>query len=189
MPKFGKTFRTQRDRQSGITLIELMIATFVLIFGMLSLIGLLMVAIGNNGRSKIDTSATMLTQSVVEQISAVLEGGGPGSITDCAGNTWNIDSSSAAPPNGQGARLASGAIDFTQAQANVPAQYFMNYVECATQPNGNVVQTTYDVRWNVQQMSANQTFLVTVGAKPKGGLPTRFSFALPVSMRVFVGGS
>ncbi|PYV61799.1 MAG: hypothetical protein DMG95_11355 [Acidobacteria bacterium] len=71
-----------RKSESGMSLIELMIASVVLIFGMLSIMGLLMLAIGNNGRSKIDSGATMLTQVVLEQVSAKLAGGGPGSITD-----------------------------------------------------------------------------------------------------------
>lgn len=165
-----------------MSMIELLIACAVLVFGLLSVMGVLMVATGNNGRSKIDSSATMLTQAVVEQISAVLEGGGPGSITDCAGagNTWVIDTTSGAPPNGWGATVKGGQIDFTQ--ATPPAGAHMDYVEC----NGNV-QTTYDVRWNVQTVGSNNTFLVTVGAKPKEKLPARFGFAIPVNMRVYVG--
>ena len=165
-----------------MTLIELMIASAVLVFGMLSVMGLLMLAIGNNGRSKVDSTATMLTQGVLEQVSAKLAGGGPGSITDNAncngtGTAWTIDS---AP--GNGAKVAAGKIDFTQAQNAVPANYFMNYVDC-----NNNVQAIYDVRWNVQTIGANGTYLVTVGARPKGNLPTRFSFAIPVTMRAYVG--
>jgi Tfp pilus assembly protein PilV len=181
----GKLHRTKRNSEAGMTLIELMIAAAVLVFGMLSIMGLLMLAIGNNGRSKVDSTATMLTQGVLEQISAKLAGGGPGSITDngnCngTGTTWTIDTSSG---NGsQGANLASGKIDFTQAQGAVPANYFMNYVDC-----NNKIITTYDVRWNVEAIGTNGTYLVTVGARPKSNLPIRFSFAIPVTMRAYVG--
>jgi Tfp pilus assembly protein PilV len=173
--------------ESGMTLIELSIAGTVLVVGMLSIMGLLMVAIGNNGRSKIDSTATMLNQAVVEQISAVLAGGGPGTVVDndnCdgTGNTWNIDTASG------GATLSGNKIDFTQAQGSIsapnpPALYYMNYVEC-----NNNVKTTYDVRWNIQVVPGSSTFLITVGAKPKNGMPTRFGFAIPVNMRVYVGG-
>jgi type II secretory pathway pseudopilin PulG len=181
MPRTNR--HRNRNSEAGMTLIELLIASAVLVFGMLSLMGLLMLAIGNNGRSKIDSTATMLTQSVVEQITAVLEGGGPGTIQDCVNPPWTVDNSAGPSPNGQGAALAGGNIDFTQ--KNPPKNYFMNYVECSLQPNGTVTQMTYDVRWNVQLVE--HTYLVTVGAKPKGGLPTRFAFALPVTMRVYVG--
>lgn len=179
-----KRINRRKHSESGMTVVELMIAGVVLVFGMLSIMGLLALAVGNNGRSKVDSTATMLTQAVVEQISAVLAGGGPGSITDCkgAGQTWVIDTTSGAPPNGWGANIKGSGIDFTQ--ATPPNGAFMNYVEC----NGNV-QVTYDVRWNIQNIGTNNTYLVTVGARPKNGLPTRFSFAIPVNMRVYVGGN
>src|SRR6476469_7140435 len=176
--------RLKRNSESGMTLIELMIASVVLIFGMLSIMGLLMLAIGNNGRSKIDSAATMLSQVVVEQVSAKLAGGGPGSITDNAncnntGNTWTINEQPG------GATLTGGKVDFTQAQGGLLGNnYAMNYVDC----NSNV-QVEYDVRWNVQSVGANGTYLVTVGARPKSGLPTRFAFALPVNIRAYVGGN
>ena len=169
-----------------MTLIELMIASVVLIFGMLSIMGLLMLAIGNNGRSKIDSSATMLSQAVLEQISSKLKltNVGLGSITDnsaCGagpGTTWTIFNTPG------GANLVGGKIDFVnQAQAAVPAGYHMNYTDC-----NNNVRMTYDVRWNIQQfVGSTGTYLVTVGARPFGGMPTRFSFSLPVTMRAYVG--
>ena len=169
-----------------MTVVELMIAGAVLIVGMLAIMVLLGLAAGNNGRSKVDSTATMLSQAVVEQVSAVLAGGGPGSITDNSncngtGNAWIINDTSAGPPNGWGARLVGGKIDFSQ--GNPPNGSHMDYVDCA-----GGIQQTYDVRWNVQTMSSNKTFLVTVGARPKNNLPTQFSFSLPVNMRVFVGG-
>ena len=171
--------------ESGMTLIELSIAGFVLVFGMLSIMGLLMMAIGNNGRSKVDSTATMLTQAVVEQVSADLAGGGPGTVTDngnCngTGTTFAINTSASAPPTGKGASLSGGQINFKQ--ANPPAGFHMDYVECV-----NNIKTTYDVRWNVQNMSSNKTFLITVGAKPKSTLPTKFGFSIPVNVRAYVG--
>jgi Tfp pilus assembly protein PilV len=179
------TTRRKQHPESGMTLIELSIAGFVLVFGMLSIMGLLMIAVGNNGRSKIDSTATMLTQAVVEQISADLAGGGPGTVVDNAncdgtGTTFTINTTAAAPPNGNGAQLAGSTIDFTQ--GNPPAGFHMDYVECV-----NNIRTTYDVRWNVLNMMGNKTYLVTVGAKTKSTLPTKFGFAIPVNMRVYVG--
>jgi Tfp pilus assembly protein PilV len=177
----GRMCQRSFGPESGMTLIELSIAGFVLVFGMVSIMGLLILAIGNNGRSKVDSTATMLTQAVLEQISAKLAGGGPGSLTDNAncngtGNTWTIDYQS-----GAGAPLLGSKIDFTQGAI---ANYSMNYVDC-----NNNIPMTYDVRWNVQNVGTNGTYLVTVGARPFGGLPTRFSFSLPVTMRAYVGGN
>lgn len=172
-----------RKSESGMTVIELMIAGVVLVFGMLSVMGLLALAIGNNGRSKVDSTATMLTQAVVEQVSAKISGGGPGSITDCngTGTPHTIDDGT---DGGIGANVLNGQIDFTQTQSNIPANYYMNYVQCDATGKS---QLTYDVRWNVTQIGTTNTYLVTVGARPSGGMPTRFSFSIPVNMRAYVG--
>lgn len=182
------TSHRKLHRESGMTLIELAIAAVVLIVGMLSIMGVLLVAVGNNGRSKIDSTATMLSQAVLEQLSAKLSGGGPGSLTDNSncngtGTTWQI----AWDPNPGGANTSGSGIDFTQAQSGIANDangnsYYMNYVDC-----NNNVQMIYDVRWNVQALGA-ATYLVTVGAKPKGNLPTQYSFSIPVNMRTYVGG-
>lgn len=166
-----------------MTLIELAIAAVVLIVGMLSIMALLFTAIGNNGRSKIDTSATMLTQAVLEEVSAQLAGGlgGVGTMTDngnCngTGTTFPI-----AYQTGGAALNTNGTINFAAAQ--VP-NYSMSYVQC----NSNVTRT-YDVRWNVRNIK-DKTYLVTVGARPAGGNgAAQFSFALPVTMRSYVGGN
>jgi hypothetical protein len=159
-----------------------MIAVMVLVFGLLAITALFATAVGNNGRSRVDSTATMLSASVIEQITAVLARGGPAAITDCGQppTTWNVDS------NIGGAALrtdGSGSIDFTE--TNPPAGYQMDFVVC----NGGGeagTQALYDVRWHIRQLS-NNSFLVTVAARPQGMTPGRFTFALPVTMRTYVG--
>lgn len=170
---------SKRHSESGSSLIEVAIAGVVLTVGMLAIMALLAIAIRNNGKSKIDTTATMLSQAVTEQISAVLAGGGPGSLTDCngSGTTWAISSATG------GATLTGSSIDFTKATPS--SGYYMNYNQC--DPNGNTV-VTYDVRWNIQTVDSGGTFLVTVGARPKGS-SSKFVFSVPVNMRAYVGGS
>jgi type IV pilus assembly protein PilV len=176
--------RRKQRRQAGFTLLELMIAVLILAVGLLAITALFATAIGNNGRSRVDSTATMLAESVIEQISAVLANGGPGSVTDCASptpNTWNIDS------NVGGATLSGSSIDFTQ--TSPPAGYQMDFVVC----NGGGeagTQATYDVRWNIAQVSTappSSSYLVTVAARPKNLTASRFTFALPVTFRTFVG--
>lgn len=169
----------RRKRQAGFTVLEAMIAGFILTFGLLAITALFATAIGNNGRSRVDTTATMLSESVIEQITAVLARGGPSAITDCAPTptTWLINT------NVGGAALGGSSIDFTQ--ASPPAGYYMNFVVC----NGGGeagTQATYDVRWNVAQVSTN-TYLVTVAARPLGMTAGRFTFSLPVTFRTYVG--
>lgn len=185
--KICKTRKTKLHPESGMTLIELAIAGVVLVFGMLSLMGVMITAVGNNGRSKIDSSATMLNQAVLEQISAKLAGGGPGSITynlNCngTGTTHQI------ADDVGGASLNGSTINFNQPQGAIApsgtgALFYMSYVDC-----NNNVKTTYDVRWNIQLLNGS-TYVVTVGAKPMNNLPTRFSFSIPVNMRAYVGGN
>jgi type II secretory pathway pseudopilin PulG len=173
--------RLKLHPESGMTLIELAIAAVVLIVGMLSIMGLLFIAIGNNGRSKIDTSATMLTQAVLEQVSAKLAGGGPGTLTDNANCNGTGTLFTILYQPGGAALNANGTINFTAAK--VP-NYSMDYVQC-----NNNVPRPYDVRWNVQIIT-DKTYLVTVGARPGGGNgAAQFSFALPVTMRSYVGGN
>jgi len=169
----------RRKRQAGFTLLELMFAGIVLIFGLLAIAALFATAVGNNGRSRVDSTATMLSQSVIEQITAVLARGGPAAVTDCGQppTTWTIDTSVG------GANLSGSSIDFTQ--TSPPAGYQMNFVVC----NGGAEVGTlsvYDVRWNIAQISTG-SYLVTVAARPQNMSIQRFTFALPVTLRTYVG--
>ncbi len=166
-----------RRSESGSSLIEVAIAGLVLLVGMLAVMTLLAISIGNNGRSKVDSTATMLTQAVLEQLTSSLRATGQAaSLTDCNGTPWAIDA-------GVGANLSGAKIDFTQ--SSPPQGSYMNYAQCDS--NGNS-RTIYDVRWNVQTLSTHGTYLVTVGARPKGSAGNRLLFSIPVNMRTYVGG-
>ncbi len=100
--------RFGHSAERGISLVELVIAITVLAIGMAGLAVLFSTAIMNNSRSKGDTSGTMLTQTVLEQIAAQ-----PANLvanltlTDCntAGATvWPIATTGAASP-GAGATI------------------------------------------------------------------------------------
>jgi prepilin-type N-terminal cleavage/methylation domain-containing protein len=154
-----------RIRQRGMTLIELMIAMTVLTVGLLSLVGLLSVAIASNNRNKLDTGGTFAAQAVLETIAAQ-PAGTDVTMKDCAGNSFTIKTASPAvgsSPNYTGANImtdGTGRIDFQgQTAANVTTGYKASYVGCG--PAGK--QVTYDVRWNVQTITAYSR-LVTVGA-------------------------
>src|SRR5512135_3322227 len=57
-----------KRQSSGLTLIELLIALSIGAVGMTAVISLFVVAMANNSRSHRDTAATLLSQSVLEQI-------------------------------------------------------------------------------------------------------------------------
>jgi Tfp pilus assembly protein PilV len=194
MKRMGKRNTVfKRNRERGAMLIELMIAMLVLAIGLGALTTLIIACMVTDNRNSKDTSATLLAQKVVEELSAQNTNSTNAVVlTDCAGNTWTIPSTQgAAAPTGQGATLATsassiyyGGIDFTQSAGSVPAGFSMQYVDC----NLNGTQTTYDVRWNVMQVTANSTRLITASARQRGSVSDGLHYAIPVTLRA-VGGS
>ena len=183
-------------KQDGTTMIELMIAMFILAVGLGAIATLFVVAAKANGRSGKDTSATMLSQKVLETIAAQHPSvATPIVLTDCAGNQWQLATgnggAAANTPTGLGATLLSsasatdpGGIDWTQGYANLPPAsaasggYGMRYVDCAQ--NGR--QTVYEVRWNVMTIDTN-TRLITVAARQQGTQNGGPMFSVPVTLR------
>lgn len=185
----------RRKSQEGMSLIELMIAILILAIGLGGLVNVLAVAMETDNRNSKDTSATLLAQMVMEQISAQHPNSTANiSITDCAGNAWTIATVPGASPNGAGANLVTtstsfgyGGIDQTQAYSNITANYAMQYVDCGGTGNTGV-PTTYDVRWNVMTVDTNYTRLITVSARQlNGNALGGVQFAFPVSLRAVVG--
>lgn len=171
--------------EKGMSIIELMIAMVVLATGLGAITILLSGSIASNNRSSKDSTATMLAQMVIEQISAQhVYSSSNITITDCGGTAWTVATAPGASPSGSGATLlSSGQIDQTQAYSSITANYAMKYVDCAT----GGPQMTYDVRWNVMSVSTNtSTRLITASARllssNAGQLGNRF-FALPVNLR------
>jgi competence protein ComGC len=173
-------------------MIELMISMVVLSVGLGGLLILLISAMYTDKNSAGDTTSTMVAEQVLEQITA--QGVGANSppnpaltVTDCAGNVLNINTARAVLGGGSGgatggngaALTATGIIDWTQAVAAVPAGYGIQYVACGVGSR----QTTYDVRWDVIQMSANSRLIIIsarpVGSRQVGGL----KFVVPVNLR------
>jgi Tfp pilus assembly protein PilV len=178
--------KTKRSRQCGMSLIELMIASFVLITGVLGCAVLIPIAIGTNGKNRQQSNSTVIAQMMLEKITSSASAGSSAlTLTDCAGtsNTINVTGTT----TGSGAAvLSSGSIDFSQVQGSsgAPAGYYMSYVSCGTDGR----QSTYDVRWNIQTPS-NYVKLVTVSAQMKGSGSSPILFSLPVTIRSMVGGN
>jgi len=189
------TARVRRKAQRGTTLVELLIAMLILAIGLGALTNLLVVAMASDNKNSKDTSATLLAQMVIEQISAQHPNSTATiSVTDCTGTSWTIATAGGASPNGAGATLVTtstaigyGGISQTQAYSAVTANYKMKWVDCGGVGNTGF-PTTYDVRWNVMTIDTNYTRLVTVSARPLnsnglGGL----NFSIPVNLRAVAG--
>jgi prepilin-type N-terminal cleavage/methylation domain-containing protein len=189
--------RIRRAVERGATLIELMFAMLILAIGLGALTTLLSVAVSSDSRNSKDTSASLLAQMVIEQITAQHPNSTASiALTDCAGNAWTVATTGGASPSGAGANLQTsssslnyGGIDSSQSVSTIPAGYAMKYVDCGTPSNGGT-PITYDVRWNVMTIDANQTRLVTASARPLAAGSNRLGgalFAMPVNLRA-VGG-
>jgi type II secretory pathway pseudopilin PulG len=175
-----------------MSLIELMIAMVVLATGLGGITILLTGSIASNSRNNRDTTATLLAQMVISQISGQhVYSVGTITMTDCAGTNWTIATTPGAVGTGNGANLkADGTIDFTQAYNNVTTNYAMQYVDCSI---AGGIQTTYDVRWNVMSVSTNTTTrMITSAARPMASNVNQLGgvfFALPVNLRGIGGPS
>ena len=183
---------TQRQSaERGMTLLELLIAMVVLAVGLGAICVLFCNALLVTNRNFRDTSGTFLAKMVLESISAQHpDSNQPIVVTDCQGTTWNITPTGGAFP-GLGATMntVTGTLDQTQSLNTLVASgYGMKFADCGTGGNGTPV--TYDVRWNVTTITANQTRMVTVTARVQNGPANQLGgrmFALPVTLRGIAG--
>jgi prepilin-type N-terminal cleavage/methylation domain-containing protein len=191
-PIHRKLARRKNAGQRGMTIVELMVAAIILAVGMVGLTVLFSSAATSANRNKLDTNSTLVAKMVLEQIAAQDPGNAANiSLTDCAGTAWTISTVGGAAPNGAGAPLDSsassitfGGIDFSQ---GTQTNYSMRYKDCSTgQP------TTYDVRWNIINVTSGYTRMITVSAKQyniSNNLSGSARFAIPVTLRSVSGPS
>ena len=177
----------RRRAQSGFTLIELMFAAVVMAIGLTGGLLLMVLAVAENGRDKMDSSGTVLAQMTAEMIATVsASSSSTVTVVDCnpTSSSASHTISTAGSSSGAGAPLTSGgAIDFTQSTVS---GYSMSYYAC--QASSGDRQAIYDVRWNVKTINSN-TKLVTVAAQmissQTGSNP--IAFAVPTSLKLIVG--
>ena len=177
--KLMTTKRHKRD--SGFSLIELMMAMLVLMFGVLAGMTMVIMGVARNGTNRFDTTATNVAQTVLEEIAGTSPNSDPVlTVNDCVPNTLQINTAA-----GGANLLTNGSIDFTQSAAGLNGnQYQMNYTVCGT----NGVQVTYDVRWNVQKVGTYAK-LVTVAAQQQSNSNAQIglTYLPPVTLRTLVG--
>jgi len=169
---------TTSGQESGLTLIELMIAMVVLAVGILGSMGLIIRAIGGDAWSKQLSNSTVLAQAVTERIMAIPAATNTiVTINDCTNNPLNVNTA----PGGPGV-TATGDLDFTAAAV---ANYQMLYTDCNT--NGR--QSIYDVRWNITAINNSLVFakLVTVSAQLKHNGNNAVAFAPVATVRTIIG--
>ena len=194
--------------ESGFALVELLIAMTMLAIALMGTMGLVVMAMEANTRSKTDTTATILDQEIIEKFSTLKQYPVPTQLVtvyDCALNGANAHEASL----GKGASPAgAGATLYTAATAPLPAQigdidwtapvpvlataavqgYAMEYQSCS----GDI----YEVRWNVMDLTPNpppagstgRLSLLTVSARQRTAVRSSQStiFALPTTLRSLI---
>jgi prepilin-type N-terminal cleavage/methylation domain-containing protein len=204
--------RRARLGETGMSLLELMIAMTVLTVGMLGSMVMILTAMESNSRNKTDNLATILDQEVMEKFATLnnYPKAGSATIYDCAltgGNAdWHLVSlfQGTYASGGNGAALYTsstvpagynvGDIDWSQATptlaTSTTAGYAMLYRTCSGD--------NYEVRWNI--MDANSSVpngtvsrisLLTVSARQTAAKGSKLGmlFAPPTTLRTLIESS
>jgi prepilin-type N-terminal cleavage/methylation domain-containing protein len=166
----------------GFTLVELMVAMFVLTVGVLG--GMIMIILGmtRDNTNRMDTTATNAAQAVLEQIAAVPAGTSPVlNVTDCVPSTHAVTTAGTAG-GGSGATLAgNGDVDFQQPAV---ANYEIPYAVCGN--NGLIA--TYNVRWHITTLSSGGKLVIVAAGHPTiYNQRHAMAYAKPVTLRTIVG--
>ena len=206
------TRRRARLGESGMSLLELMIAMTVLTVGMLGSMVMILTAMESNSRNKTDNLATILDQEVMEKFATL--NNYPKALTatiyDCALNGGSADSHLVSLGQGTYASGGNGAVLYTP--ATVPAGYNVGDVDWSQASPTLATSTTagyammyrtcsgdnYEVRWNI--MDANSSVpngtvsrisLLTVSARETAakGSPLGMLFAPPTTLRTLIESS
>jgi prepilin-type N-terminal cleavage/methylation domain-containing protein len=179
--KLSKKMR--RHGEEGFSLVELMLAMFVLAIGVLGGMVMIIIGMSRDNSNRVDTTATNAAQAVLEEIAGAPANTNPTlSLTDCLGNIQQIGTTGSASPGSGAPLLANGDIDFTQPAA---VGYQMNYTVCGN----NGLQTVYDVRWHVTLVGpGNIGKLIVVSARQPFMATNRgLSSIETVTLRTMVG--
>lgn len=181
--------KSRRNRKQGFSLMELMFAVLVLAVAVLGALAMIVIGIGRNGSNRMDTAATNVAQTVLEQIAGVPAATAVGAvpvlnnpvltINDCTGAALLISTAPGGATVIPNAQPGAGDIDFSAVP--VPG-YQINYTVC-----NNGIRTVYDVRWNVQQVPNGWAKMITVAARePMSVQKGTLYYMPPVTLRTVV---
>lgn len=172
-----------RRSEEGFSLVEMMLAMFVLAVGVLGGMVMIIIGMSRDNSNRVDTTATNAAQAVLEEIAGTAPNTNPAiTMTDCLGNTLQLTTQGAASPGAGAPLLANGDIDFTQ-----PATvgYQMNYTVCGS----NGLQTVYDVRWHITLVGPGNTgkLIVVSARQPFVATKKGINYIAPVTLRTMIG--
>jgi prepilin-type N-terminal cleavage/methylation domain-containing protein len=156
-----------RDGQRGFSILEMMLATIILLVGLVAIAQLVPASILMNYRNRTDSSALVFAQREMDQMLDQPLNPTPPQFTDALGNVCYLGSS-ASLNTVQGSPVVvvnnQPLINFTAA----PVTNYSFTFSDSTDPSG----TTYDVRWaviitgNANNVSSKRFIL---GVQQRGG--------------------
>jgi prepilin-type N-terminal cleavage/methylation domain-containing protein len=207
------TRRRTRPGESGMSLLELMIAMVVLCVGLMGSMVMILTAMESNSRSKTDNYATILDQEIMEKFATLNNYPKAGSVAiyDCALNGGNADSHLASLGQGTYASGGNGAALYTS--STVPAGYNVGDIDwsqatptlaTSTTPGYAMLYQTcsgdiYEVRWNIMDANnpaptlpaVSRISLLTVSSRETAAKGSKLGmlFAPPTTLRTLIESS
>jgi Tfp pilus assembly protein PilV len=177
-----RVLRTNKNRNlQGFSMVELMLAMFVLGTAILGSAAMIMLGLSRNAGIRMDTEASNVAETFLEDIASALPNGSPVlTLTDCNNVAWAVNTT------GPGSTLtATGGIDFTQPKV---AGYQADYVVCTA----NGLQVKYDVRWAVIQPAGDPGWawtkqVIVAAQQPLNLNKGKIFYTPPVTLRTVVG--
>lgn len=181
----GRSKEGLRKQQKGFSILEMLLATVILLVGLVSVAQLVPASLMLNYRNRMDSSALVFAQ---RQLDVILDQplNPPGnSFTDQQGNTYQLGNP-ATPNVRQGTNVVNlnneTLIDFS---GPTPAAYPTNGYGFVYQDPADPNGTTYDVRWAViitgnGATAASKRFIL--GVRQIGGN----GFFLPITLDTMV---
>lgn len=175
-----KQIRSRKTGDRGFSLIELMFAMGVLAIAIMGSMAMVVIGIGRNSSTRMDTTATNVAQTVLEDIATALPNAAPGTavnIVDCANNNLTITTDPGGPipdPNGD--------INF---QNPAPVGYEVNYTMCSG--TANTVTAIYDVRWRIDAVGPYAKLVTVAARQPMAISKGKLVYIPPVTLRTVVG--
>ena|SRR5215472_6250671 len=174
-----------RPQQQGFSILEMLLATVILLVGLVSVAQLVPASLLMNYRNRMDSSALVFAQ---RQLDVILDQplNPPGnSFTDLKGNTYQLGNP-ATPNVVQGSNVvAIGNETLINFSGTLPPNYPTNgygfLYQDPTDPNGAV----YDVRWAViitGNGGAASSKRIILGVRQRGGN----GFFLPITLDTMV---
>jgi type II secretory pathway pseudopilin PulG len=169
-----------RFRQQGFSLLEMMIACGILMFGVVSVVQLVPASLKNSTNNRLDTMATAIAQRELDQMLSQ-----PLTVT----SFLDIDSNrvSLGGPGATGADVVmdglSAAINFSQDVTSVPVGFSTFYVDAA-----DPKATAFELRWAVYSEMNGTTVVgrrILVGCRRANSNSGVFPVTLDSSVQKF----